>query len=311
MYLLEAEDTTIPAFKDTWAALGDSIVVVGGDGLWNCHVHTDDIGGAVEAGIEAGRPRSIRVTDLLEQVEEEQWVRDNEGAALTEAAADAATPAVETAVVAVGVGDGIRRLLVSMGVHAIVAGGQSMNPSTAQILEAVERCPAKSVVVLPNNKNIVPVARQVDSLTDKRVEVIATTSVLEALAALVAYDPHAELAQNLASMGDAAARVAAGEVTQAVRDSVAECGPIKSGDWIAISPDGICAALPAAPDAAFALVDALVDEDSEIVTVLVGTDARGADTQRVREHIEFKHPHVEVEVHEGGQPLYPYLIGVE
>ena len=116
MYLLEAEDATIPAFKQTWAALGDSIVVVGGDGLWNCHVHTDDIGGAIEAGIEAGRPRHIRVTDLLEQVEEEQWVREQDAALadMSGATEPARAPEseVETAVVAVGVGEGIRRLLV-------------------------------------------------------------------------------------------------------------------------------------------------------------------------------------------------------
>ncbi|MGZ4798302.1 MAG: DAK2 domain-containing protein [Acidimicrobiia bacterium] len=310
MYLLEAEDSTIKAFKETWAALGDSIVVVGGDGLWNCHVHTDDIGGAIEAGIEAGRPRQVRVTDLLEQVEEEQWVREQD-AALGDIPVAPVGPPVETAVVAVGVGEGVKRLLVSMGVHEVVAGGQSMNPSTAQILEAVERCPSGSVVVLPNNKNIVPVAQQVDGLTDRKVEVIPTTSVVEALAALVAYDPQAGLADNQAAMEEAAGRVAAGEVTQAVRDSVAECGPITEGDWLAISRDGICCTASNPVDAALALVSSLVTDDSEIVTVLAGADARGAETERVRAQVAVAHPHVEVEVHEGGQPLYPYLIGVE
>ncbi len=257
MYLLEAEDSTIDAFKQTWAALGDSIVVVGGEGLWNCHVHTDDIGGAIEAGIEAGRPRQLRVTDLLEQVEEEQWVREQDASLARAGEPDDATdrPTAATAVVAVGVGEGIRRLLVSLGVHEIVAGGQSMNPSTAQILEAVERCPSDAVVVLPNNKNIVPVARQVDGLTSRRVEVIPTTSVVEALAALVAYDPQAAVDDNVEAMNEAASRVAAGEVTQAVRDSVAECGPISDGDWLAIRRDGICATAANPVDAALALVD--------------------------------------------------------
>ena len=312
MYLLEARDSTIDAFKQTWAALGDSIVVVGGDGLWNCHVHTDDIGGAIEAGIEAGRPRQLRVTDLLDQVEEEQWVRDQDPslAGVGGGEADAGVM-VATAVVSVGVGEGIRRLLGSLGVHEIVAGGQSMNPSTAQILEAVERCPANAVVILPNNKNIVPVARQVDGLTDRRVEVVPTTSVVEALAALVAYDPQADLDDNVAAMNDAASRVAAGEVTQAVRDSVAECGPIAAGDWLAIAGDGICATAGNPVDAALALVTGMVTEDSEIVTVLVGAEARAADTERVRQQVALAHSQVEVEVHEGGQPLYPYLIGVE
>jgi DAK2 domain fusion protein YloV len=312
MYLLDAHDETIPAFKDAWASLGDSIVVVGGDGLWNCHVHTDDIGGAIEAGIEAGRPRNIRVTDLLEQVEEERWVHEHDAAIAAEMAAfDEEREPVSTAVVAVGVGAGVKRLLQSVGVHEVVAGGQSMNPSTAQILEAVERCGSSSVIVLPNNKNIVPVARQVDGLTDKVVEVIPTTSVVEALAALVSYDPHAPVVDNSKAMAEAASRVAAGEVTQAVRDSKAECGEIKAGDWIAIAPAGIVAATSSAADAAFALVDEIITEDSEILTVLVGCDANPHETDRLREHLELQHPNVEVEVHEGGQPLYPYLIGVE
>ena len=306
MFLLDASDATIDAFKAAWMALGDSIVIVGGDGLWNCHVHTDDIGGAIEAGIEAGRPRNIRVTDLLEQVEEEGWVREH-GDGFTHAPG----PSVATAVVAVGVGEGVQRLLRSLGVQQIVAGGQSMNPSTAQILEAVERCPADAVIVLPNNKNIIPVARQVDALSGKRVEVVPTVSVLEALAALVAYDPDAECDTNVRGMEAGAQAVAAGEVTQAVRDSTAECGPIAEGDWLVIGPTGIAATAASAAEAACALVDRLIGEDSEIVTVLVGTEARAPETQRVREHLATRHPHVEIEVHEGGQPLYPYLIGVE
>ena len=132
------------------------------------------------------------------------------------------------------VGEGLQRLLRSVGVHEVVAGGQSMNPSTAQILEAVDRAPAEAVVVLPNNKNIVAVAQQVDDLTEREVGVVPTHSVVEALAALVVYDPDATLADNAAAMADAASRVRAGEVTQAVRDSVAECGPIAKGDWIAV-----------------------------------------------------------------------------
>lgn len=308
MYFLEAEDEKVPAFKSAWAALGDSIVVVGGDGIWNCHVHTDDIGGAVEAGIEAGRPRQIRVTDLLEEAaaEEEAWVAEAEPTR-------AYTPEdmVDTAIVAVAVGDGVRRLLASLGVQQIVAGGQSMNPSTAQILEAVENCPAESVIVLPNNKNIVPVAKQVDALTDKTVQVVPTHSVLEAIGALLGYDPDAPIDTNVTELAGAVSRIACGEVTQAVRDTVAECGPIRKGDWIAIGPDGITIATDSASAAAEHLVDALVDEDSEIVTVLVGSEAKAADTQRLREHLALKHPGVELEVHDGGQPLYPYLIGVE
>ena len=165
--------------------------------------------------------------------------------------------------------------------------------------------------MLPNNKNIIPVARQVDALSTKRVEVLSTVSVLEALAALFAYDPDSDCDVNLGAMETAANGVGAGEVTQAVRDSSAECGPIREGDWLAIGPAGIGATATSAAGAAFALVDSLVDENSEIVTILVGTDARPSEVARVREHLRARHPHVDVEVHEGGQPLYPYLIGVE
>jgi DAK2 domain fusion protein YloV len=314
MYLLEAKDSTIPAFKDTWASLGDSIVVVGGDGMWNCHVHTNDVGAAIEAGIDAGRPRSIRVTDLLDQVEEEQWVRDQTSAESTSDAAVVTASATErctTAVVAVGVGEGVRRLLNSLGVHAVVAGGQSMNPSTAQILDAIERCPSDSVIVLPNNKNIVPVAEQVHELTARRVAVVPTQAVVEALAALVAYDPQATVDANAAAMTEAVQRVRTGEITQAVRDGAGDAGPIKAGDWIAISRDGVWVVEKTAADAAIRLVDRLVDDESELLTVLAGAESVAAETARLEEHVALAYPHLEIEVHEGGQPLYTYLVGVE
>jgi DAK2 domain fusion protein YloV len=310
MYLLDADDTTIPGFREAWAAIGDSIVVVGGDGIWNCHVHTNNIGAAVEAGIDAGRPHSIRITDLMDQVEEERWVREAEVVADLTGNAPNVAP-VTTAVVAVGVGDGVRRLLTSLGVQRVVAGGQSMNPSTAQILEAVEACASDAVVVLPNNKNIVPVARQVDALTDKRVAVVPTTSVPEALAALVEYDPNADLADNEATMSQARERVRTGEVTQAVRDSTGEAGAIRKGDWIALCRDGIVATTGSPSDAVCELLGKLVHDESEIVTVLVGADAAANETDRIREHVEVTFPQLEIEFHDGGQPLYRYLVGVE
>jgi DAK2 domain fusion protein YloV len=314
MYLLEAADETIPGLKDAWGAIGDSIVVVGGDGTWNCHVHTDDIGAAVEAGIDAGRPYKIRVTDLMEQVErleEEDWVRDH-----TAAAGGGVPPAVPrvdvtTAVVAVGVGDGVQRLLSSLGVQEIVAGGQSMNPSTAQILEAVEAAPADAVIVLPNNTNIVPVASKVADLTAKRIAVVPTLAVIEGLAALVAYDPDAPIDVNVDAMQEAVGRVHCGAVTQAVRDSVAECGRITAGDWLAVGRDGIHAACKSPFDAARSLLEALIDEDRELVTLIVGTEAPPAETAHITEYLADAFPELEIEVHHGGQPLYPYLIGVE
>ena len=311
MYLLDAEDATIPAFKSAWASLGDSIVVVGGDGLWNCHVHTDDIGGAVEAGIEAGRPRNIRVTDLLEQVEEEGWVAE---AAAIAPIVHAPEDMVETAVVAIAVGDGVRRLLASLGVQEIVAGGQSMNPSTAQILEAVERCPSDSVIVLPNNKNIVagraPGRRAHEQVGRGRPHPLGGRGARRAARLRPgrrARDQHAP------SSRPSVARVTAGEVTQSVRDTVAECGPIRKGDWIAIGPrrhlrrDRLGRSRPRSRSSTRWSTD-----DSEIVTVLVGRRRpRGGDRSGSASTSRSRTRGVEVEVHDGGQPLYPYLIGVE
>jgi DAK2 domain fusion protein YloV len=309
MYLLEAPDETIPVFKQVWAGIGDSIVVVGGEGLWNCHIHTNDIGAAVEAALDAGRPRSIRVTDLHEQVEEleeEAWVRRAEPAPETPE-----FPEVATAVVAVSTGDGVRRIFHSLGVQRVVTGGQSMNPSTAQLLEAVEAAPAPEVVILPNNKNIIAVAEQVDELTQKSVRVLRTRSVTEGFAALLAYDPDAAAGTNADGMQAAADRVVAGEVTQAVRSSVFDGGPIDEGDWMGIDRDGIRAVDKSLAGATTALLDLLVTDDHEIVTLIEGDGSNLGDTRKVTEWLAEHRPDVEVEVHHGGQPLYPYLIGVE
>jgi DAK2 domain fusion protein YloV len=311
MYFLEAPDETIPAFKDVWAGIGDSIVVVGGDGIWNCHIHTDDIGASIEAALDCGRPRQIRITDLMEQVEEERWVREGVAAGGGVDEPPHVNVPVTTAVVAVATGDGIRRIFHSLGVQRIVTGGQSMNPSTAQLLEAVESAPADEVVILPNNKNIIAVAEQVQSQTQKTVRVVPTRGITEGFAALVSYDPEASSDDNSEEMTEAASNVLAGEVTRAVRDSSSDAGPIHEGDYLGISRDGIVAVNPALDGAAIALLDRLVNDDHEIVTIIEGDGATHASTRALTEWLSEQHPDVTAEVHHGGQPLYPYLLGVE
>jgi DAK2 domain fusion protein YloV len=311
MYFLEAPDEAIPAFKDVWAGIGDSIVVVGGDGLWNCHIHTDDIGAAVEAAVDAGRPRKIRVTDLAEQVEEERWVREATGAGDVVDLPPHASEPVRTAIVAVAAGDGIKRIFYSLGVQGIVAGGQSMNPSTAELLAAVEAVPAEEVVILPNNKNIIPVAEQVDAHTDRIVRVVPTRGIAEGFAALMCYDPEARADENAKEMTALASNVLAGEVTQAVRDSTSDVGPITEGDYLGIASDGIRAVEQTQAAAACRLLDVLVTDDHEIVTVIEGEGATAGDTRAITEWLDEHHPDVSAEVHHGGQPLYPYLFGIE
>ena len=310
MYFLEAADEAIPAFKDVWAGIGDSIVVVGGDGIWNCHIHTNDIGAAIEAAVDAGRPRNIRVTDLMEEVEEERWVREAAATDVVEVPPHATEP-VCTAVVAVAAGDGIKRIFYSLGVQGIVAGGQSMNPSTADLLAAVEAVPAEQVVILPNNKNIIPVAEQVDAHTSRTVKVVATRGIAEGFAALMGYDPEAPADENAKEMAALSANVVAGEVTQAVRDSSSEAGPISEGDYLGISRDGIKAIAPSVTEAAIRLLDRLVTDDHEIVTIIEGDGATAGDTRAITEWLGEHRPDVSPEVHHGGQPLYPYLFGVE
>ena len=309
MYLLEAPDDLVPLFREVWAGIGDSIVVVGGDGLWNCHIHTDDIGSAIEAALQAGRPRQIRVSDLWEQVEEERWVREATGAG-----ADAEPPEepVACAVVAVCTGDGIRRIFRSLGVHHVVNGGQSMNPSTADLVAAVEAAPGEQVVILPNNKNIVPVAEQAASQASKLVRVIPTKGIQEGFAALLEYDPEGTAESNAALMTESSARVVAGEVTRAVRDAACDAGPISEGDYLGISRDRIEVVDPALSGAATQLLDRLIDEGRhEIVTVIAGEGSTAADTRRITEWLDENHPDLSAEVHQGGQPLYPYLFSIE
>ena len=321
MYFLDLDDDRIQPFKEGWGAIGDSIVVVGGDGLWNCHVHTNDIGAAIEVALDlGGRPKQIRVTDLFDEVADEQAQREH---AAREAAiaggtphvaprAGAGQPAVTTAVVAVCSGDGLAELFSNLRVQGIVGGGQTLNPSTAELLDVVEHVNADQVVILPNNKNIIPVAEQVDALTSKSVVVVPTRTMPEALAALIVYDPEASAADNAAEMADAIESIVTGEVTQAVRDSNSDAGPIATGDWIGIvRGDGIVAVAPSVVDASTALLDRLITADRELLTIITGADVDPADVAAIEGWIADQRADVQVEVHRGGQPLYPFLFGVE
>ena len=310
MYFLEAPDERVPAFREVWAGIGDSIVVVGGDGIWNCHIHTDDIGAAVEAALDAGRPRQIRVTDLLEQVEEERWVREAPPSA-EDGGPGVIGAAATTAVVAIATGAGVGRLFRSVGVQAIVAGGQSMNPSTAHILEAVEACPADTVVILPNNKNIVPVAEQVAPLTGKDVRVVPTRSLTEGLAAAFAYDPEGSGDANEDAMRTAVANVVTGELTRAVRDASTDAGPVKEGEYLGLTRTGIKVVAPTLGEAGAALLDVLVGEEHEIVTILEGEGSTAAATRHISEWLAECRPAAMVEIHHGDQPVYPYLFSIE
>ena len=326
MFLCHLADERIGDLKNGWGEIGDSIVVVGGDGIWNCHVHTNDIGAAIEVALDAdGRPFKIRVTDLFEEVSAEHAQREASmaqsmtGSMAGDLGADADEdlPPVTCAVVAVSSGEGISEMFRDLGVQVVVHGGQTLNPSTAELLDAVKRANAQHVILLPGNKNIIPVAEQVDSLTDKTVRVVPTRSMPEGLAALMAYDPENDAPSNVLPMRRAAEAIVTGEVTRAVRSSNTEAGPVEEGDWMGIvsgaqaGQRGIVAVAGDLLGAAQALLEQLVDDDRELVTVIAGADATDDATSELESWFESRFGTVELEVHQGGQPLYPFLFGVE
>jgi DAK2 domain fusion protein YloV len=312
MYLLDADDAKMHAFREVWSGIGDSIVIVGGDGLYNCHIHTDDVGAAIEAALDAGRPRDIRVTDLAEQVIEERWVREASAGALATIVEDStADEAPTTAVVAVVVGDGVGRIFRSLGVRQLVLGGQSMNPSTAELVEAVRATGSREVVILPNNKNVAPVAQQVNGLVDQNVAVVATSSIVEGFAALLAYDPDASLDANVTAMKTSACNVVAGEVTRAVRDSDTEAGTVQEGDWIGLGDSRVISIADSIAAASNELLSVLIRPEHELLTIIEGDGASPANTRRITEFLGEVFPQISVEVHHGGQPLYPYYFGLE
>ena len=314
MFLLDMDDVYANDFKQAWGSIGDSIVVVGGDGLYNCHIHTNDIGAAIEAPLLlGGRPKQIRVTDLFEEVADEHAAREAElGAPVQSRNSSPSLPPVTCAVVAVASGDGLAELFGQLGVHGVISGGQTSNPSTAELLTAVEHMNARQVIILPNNKNIIPVAEQVNALTTKDVRVVPTCSMPEALAALVSYDPMASAESNATSMTSAAQSMTTGEVTQAVRDTNTDAGHVTTGDFIGIvRGDGIVAIAGTLVTASTQLLDHLITDAGELLTIVTGVDATAGVTDQISAWVSENRPDVAVEIHVGGQPLYPYLFGVE
>jgi DAK2 domain fusion protein YloV len=301
MFLLSADDAPMLDFRASWAEIGDSIVIVGGDGLFNCHIHTDDVDAAVAAGESAGTLSEIRITKLSDVDEEVSWVAEG----------NLRTPAPHTAVVAVALGAGTSALMSSLGAREVVSGGQTMNPSTADLVAAVLATGSAFVAILPNNKNIIPVAEQVNGLVEVEVSVVATTSVVEGLAALIAYRPDASLAQNINSMNAAKGDVTSAEVTQSVRGTVSDVGEVKVGDWIGLGPEGISSIGESVLAASSGLLNSVLTPTSEILTIIEGSDAHGDDTAAILRFVAETFPEVEVEVHRGGQPLYPYYFGIE
>ncbi|MEX2459087.1 MAG: DAK2 domain-containing protein [Actinomycetota bacterium] len=302
MYLLEASDAAVAGLRETLARIGDSLVVVGGGGLFNVHVHTNDTEAALAAGRAAGTPRDARVEDLREQVGE----RCQAGQARAVQVAEQ-----RVGLVAVAEGAGLAELFASLGA-VVVAGGPGHNPSVEEIVAAVDATGLPDVVVLPNHRNVVPAAERAAAASDGRaVRVIPTRSIPAGLAAAAAFNPLGEPDDVVRDMAGASRAAAAGELAVAEREAETPAGSVRPGQWLGIV-DGEVAVAGEDPAAVAArLVGALRRPGHEILTLLVGAGATADEAAGVRASIQAVAGDLEVEVHAGGQDRHPYLVGLE
>ena len=300
-FLLDADDAAVATLRTALGALGDSLVVVGGDGLWNVHVHVNDVGAAVEAGVEAGRPHRITVTRFHDQID-----------------AQTATPPAPPSgrlrgVVAVAPGEGLVELFQSAGA-VVVCGGPTANPSTAEILEAVRQVGAREVVVLPNDGNVLGAAAQAASAAAEigvEVHVVPTRSPVQGLAAVAVHDPAASFADDAIAMTTAAAGTRWAEVTTAVRAAQTMAGPCVAGDVLGLIDGEVVVIGASVLDVARDVLDRMLVSTGELVTIVTGLDAPADAGEELARTVAARHPAAEVEVHVGGQPHYPLLLGVE
>jgi uncharacterized protein len=303
MYLVESADDAVAGLRTRLGALGDSLVVVGGGGLYNVHVHTDRPGAAVEEALEAGRPRDIRIVSLDEQVA---------GACLAGQARGVRVGQEQqvTAAVAVCPGHGIGELFRSLGAR-VVAGGTGRSPSAGDLVSAVESAPSEQVVLIPNHRDVIPTAERAAGSTAKRVHVARTASVPEGIAAAAAFNPDTDLQANVQEIEAALARVSAAEVAEAVRDGDTPAGRVRAGEYMGVAGGEVRAVGPDPVEVALRVTGPLVLPEHEVLTLLVGRGVRPEEADRVTSALGDAFPEVEVEVHEGGQPIFPFLIGLE
>jgi uncharacterized protein len=310
MYLLDADEAAIPGLRDRLAPLGDSLVVVGGDGLWNVHVHVDDVGAAVEAGIEAGRPHRVRVIHFAEQVAAD---RAGRGARPDDAGRPGTDAGPGRGVVAVAAGPGLAQVFGDAGAQPVQVRPDA-RPATGELVEAIRRTGAREVVVLPNDRDVVPTAeaaaRLVSEESDVRVSVIPTRTQVQGMAALAVHEPARDLERDLVEMTAAARHARSGAVTVAVRRAMTTAGPCEPGDVLG-AVEGDFAVIGAdAWDVAREVLGRLLGGGGELVTVIAGADSEGL-AERCAEHLAAEHPTVDVLVYDGGQDRYPVLFGVE
>ncbi len=294
-------------FRNYLNELGDSLLVVADDEIIKVHVHTERPGEVMNYGQRFGSLMKVKVDNM--RLQHEEVLKTDYTAKVKEAAQK---QKAEYGIVAVAAGEGVQELFKSMGVTTIINGGQTMNPSTEDILQAVKEAHAEKVIVLPNNKNIQMAANQAAEVSeDAAVAVVATRTISEGLASLLAFNPEASLEENQAAMSEQMALVSSGQITNAVRDTNIDGVEIKKDDFMGIVDSKILVSIADRKEATLATIEKMIDEDSEILTIIYGEDAEASEVEEITEAVEAKYPDVEVEVHEGNQPVYTYLLSVE
>lgn len=299
LYGTALDDVAIRTFM---SSVGGSELVVGDSGMLKVHVHTDDPAAVLGRALEFGEVAEVHVNNMRRQTAER-------AESLKSEAADAASRKA-IGFIAVAAGDGLKEILRSLGIDQVVNGGQTMNPSTAELLDAVKQVNADSVIILPNNKNIHLAANQVIPLASVPVAVVPTMSVPESFAAMLAVDDSADLTAIAEAMTAAMASVRTGEVTTAVKDSTSPVGPIRKGQVIGITGDEIAVVGDEVLDVSLRLAE-MIAHDGETLTLLGGDGISDEDLHGLAESISAAQPHLEVESHRGGQPLYPIIMSAE
>lgn len=298
----DCTDDAVTRFRNRLSKIGDCVVVVYDGEVVKVHVHTNDPGKAIQMGLSLGELDSIKVDNMMEEFRErmEKKLKAH------------AVELKEYGMVSISLGDGLTTIFKDLGVDAVVDGGQTMNPSIDDIMQAVEKIPAKNVFVLPNNSNVILAADQAAQIiTDKNVMVVPTRSVPQGISAAVAFMPDLSPADNLQSMKEAARHVKTGQVTFAVRDTTLDGAEIHQGDIMGLSDGKILSIGSDISAVSQDLLRGMVDDETELITVFYGADTTEENAQALADKLGELFPDCDVEVHAGGQPLYYYLFSVE
>ncbi len=295
-------------FRNHLSQIGDSLLVIADDEVVKVHVHTEHPGKVLSYGQEFGSLIKVKVDNMRLQ-HETILEKDDEMPTPN----IPATPEVqkEYGVIAIASGEGIANIFKNLGVTHIINGGQTMNPSTKDIVEAIEQTNAKKVIILPNNKNIFLAAQQAAEVADAQVAVVLSKTIAQGMSAMLGFNDVASIEENTEAMTEEMDAVLSGQVTVAVRDTTIEGRPIKKDDYMGIVDGKIVVTQPTCEQAAIEMAKVMLDEDSEIVTIIYGQDGSKEQANEIAAQLEELDPEIEIEIHEGDQPVYPYLISVE